>query len=436
MNWQQTLKQHLQELLRINTTNPPGGEIAAARYIAGVFEQAGIDYEVFEPVPGRGSIMARLEGDGTARPLMLLGHLDVVPAVASDWSYDPFGGEESDDRIWGRGAVDMKNLVATWMTLLLKLKAEGAILKRDVIFAATADEEAGGIHGLKWICENRPDWVDCEFALNEGGGNSLVLGGRTFVTLQTGEKAGCRVKLIARGAAGHASIPMPGNAVVKLAEAVQAVGSARLPVHATTTVQAFVSAILSDLGVQSKGAPDFAQLPSLIESFVQSPIERAAILAMLSNTATPTMLSAGQKLNVIPSQAVAEIDGRVLPGQSGQNLAEELRHLLPADIELEVSTHLPATESSPDTLVAEIIREVVPKHLPGAKVIPFLSPGATDARYLRPRGTIVYGFDPMLPGELVVRAHGIDEHITIKSLEFGMRVLDEVVRRIAVHGQA
>ncbi len=437
MNWELVLKQHLQELLRINTTNPPGGEIAAARYIAGVFDAAGIDYEVFEPAPGRGSIMARLKGDGAARPIMLVGHLDVVPAVASDWSHDPFGGEEAEGRIWGRGAIDMKKLVATWMTILLKLKAENATLKRDIIFAATADEEAGGIYGFKWICEHRPDWVDCEFALNEGGGNSVVLGGRTYVTLQTGEKASCRVQLTAKGAAGHASIPTPGNAVVKLAEAVKEIGNARLPVHATATVQAFIGAILADLGpsVLPRGTaiPSFEQIPAIVEGFVQNPFERAGILAMLSNTATPTILTAGQKLNVIPSQAIAEIDGRVLPGQSGDVLAEELKKLLPNDIELEVGPHLPATESSSDTFVADIIREVVPKHLPGSKVIPFLSPGATDARYLRPRGITVYGFDPMLPGELVNRAHGVDEHITLESLQFGLQVLDEVVRRVATH---
>lgn len=431
MQWNQVLKQHLQELIRIDTTNPPGNETAAAEYIAKAFTAADIPYEIVGPEPGRGSIVARLKGDGSQRPLLLLSHLDVVPAVAADWTHPPFAGVEADGAIWGRGAIDIKNLAATWLTIMLRLKAEGTQLKRDVIFAATADEEAGGRAGLKWIVENRPELVDCEICLNEGGGNAVVLGGRTYLTMQSGEKSGAAVRLIAEGTGGHASIPLADNPLPKLGAALQSLGQARLPIHPTATVKAFVSAIVGDLGLGGMLGHnlDFNVIPGFIEQFVKNPFEKAGLYAMLSNTAVPTILKAGSKRNVIPRTAEAEVDGRLLPGQTADILKAEIEALMPAGVRVEVGGHLPATESDPRTPLAEIIAEVVPRHLSGAKVVPFLSPGSTDARYLRPRGVIVYGFDPMLPGERVDLAHGVDERITIKSLEFGLQVLHEVVER-------
>lgn len=427
MDWNLVLKQHLQNLIQINTTNPPGNELAAARYLQQVLDQANISNQVFEPSPGRGSIVARLPGDGSKAPLLLLAHLDVVPANADEWTHPPFTGVEVEGRIWGRGAMDIKNLVATWMTLLQRLAAEGFTPKRDIILAATADEEAGGRSGLGWLVQHRPELVDCEYCLNEGGGNAMALGGKTYVTLQSGEKASTDISVIARGTAGHASVPLPDNAVAKLARALSRIAAAELPVHLTKTVAAFLAAVAGDLGFPGSVSPE--QALSLLPRFVSNPFERAGLAAMLRNTACPTLLQAGQKLNVAPSQAVAHLDGRVLPGQTGAQLVQELLPFAGDEVEISAGQHLPATESDPDSELAALIRQIVPAHLAGASVIPFLSPGATDARYLRPRGVTVYGFGPMLPGERVELAHGVDERISLDSLYFGLRVLDDVVRR-------
>ncbi len=434
MDWNLVLKQHLQALIRINTTNPPGGETEAARYIAAVCAEAGIEHELVEPLPGRGSVVARLRGDGSLRPLLLMGHLDVVPADASDWTHDPFGAEEHDGCIWGRGAVDMKKLVATWLTIMLRLKADGVLLRRDIIFAATADEETGGRVGLGWLVANRPELVDAEIALNEGGGNAITLAGQTYLTLQAGEKTSAPVHLVARGVAGHASIPSSDNPVVHLAEAIAKVGRARLPLHETKTVRTFLDRLMADHGSKFGLPPNvslpFDHVPAFVEQALPDSFARSALMAMIANTATPTMIKAGQKINVIPSQAVAELDGRLLPGQTGDDLLRELQALLPPSIEVTIGDYLPATESEPDTPLAATIDQVVREMLPGAKTIPFLLPATTDARYLRPRGVVVYGFDPMLPGEHVA-AHGVDERVSISSLEFGLKVLHEVVLRTA-----
>lgn len=434
MDWNLILKHHLQALIRINTTNPPGGETAAARYIASVCAEAGIEHELVEPIPGRGSVVARLRGDGSLRPLLLLGHLDVVPADAAEWSHPPFAAEEDNGLIWGRGAVDMKKLVATWLTIILRLKAEGRSLQRDIILAATADEETGGRHGLGWLVENRPDLVDAEIALNEGGGNAISLAGQTYLTLQAGEKTSATVRLVARGVAGHASIPSPQNAVVRLAEAIVKVGQTRLPVHETKTVRTFLDRLTADLGpklgLASGTVLPFVQVPAFVDQAVTEPFAKAALAAMISNTVTPTMVMAGQKINVIPSQAAAELDGRLLPGQTGDDLLREIRAIISNGIEVAMGGYLPATESDPNTPLAATIDQVVRETLPGAQTIPFLLPATTDARYLRPRGVVVYGFDPMLPGEQVA-AHGVDERVSLASLEFGLKVLHQVVTRTA-----
>ena len=429
------LKLHLQRLLKIDTTNPPGNEILAVHYLADVLEKAGIEYEIVEPEAGRGSIVARIRGTGAGRPIMLLGHLDVVTANASDWTQAPFSGVEVAGEIWGRGAVDMKGLVATWLTLMVKYKREEVLFDRDIIFAATADEEAGGRLGMGWLVENRPELVGCEWVLNEGGGNAFTVDGKTFFTLQTGEKAGCPVRLVAKGVAGHASIPTEGNPVVKLAEAIVQLSAAKLPEHESKTMTAFLMGLAEGLGGSKGAALKLAvrtgNVSRAINLAIKDPFLQAGLKAMLTNTAVPTMLSASDKLNVIPGEAYAELDCRILPGQTRESLLTELREVLPSEIELQASRCGTPTESPIETHLAAIIRQTMAKHMPTSYTIPFLSPGATDARYLRPLGAVVYGFAPMLPGEKVNLAHGVDERIRLTSLEFGLNVLDDVVREAA-----
>lgn len=435
MDYAEVLKGHLKNLITIDTTNPPGNESAAVSYLASVFDAENIDYEIVEPLPGRGSIVARLPGSGAARPLMLLGHLDVVTAHAPDWTHPPFSATENEGAIWGRGTLDMKGLVATWLTLIVKFRREGRQSSRDIILAATADEEAGGHLGLGWLVKNRPDLVDCQWALNEGGGNSLELAGETFFTVQSGEKAGCPIRLVARGTAGHASIPLPDNPVYGLAGAVTALQKSLLPEHMTDTVKAFFGGLASGLGGARGAALKLAlgkgQISRALDFAVKDPFMQAGLNAMLRNTAVPTMLGASSKLNVIPGEAFVDLDCRILPGQSRESLMQELRRILPNGIEMLNERSGQPTESPPDSPLSAVIQSVMKSHKPDAHVIPFLSPGSTDARFLRPKGVIVYGFAPMLPGEKVGLAHGVDERISLESLKFGFDVLSDVVTRAA-----
>ncbi|MCL4424254.1 MAG: M20/M25/M40 family metallo-hydrolase, partial [Firmicutes bacterium] len=244
--WPKALQEatgHLSRLIQFDTTNPAGNELPAAHYLAEVLRSEGLEPVVVEPAPGRGSVIARLKGTGEKPPLLLLSHLDVVPAVREGWRRDPFGGEVADGEIWGRGALDCKGLTAAWLELVLLLKRTGHPLQRDVIFAATADEEMGGTWGVKWLSENRFDLIQAEYALNEGGGSAFRIGQQTYYTYQTAEKAICWVRLRARGTGGHASIPLPDNALVYLAKAISALGTRRLPVHVTPTTPDFINAL-------------------------------------------------------------------------------------------------------------------------------------------------------------------------------------------------
>lgn len=430
----------LRHLIRFNTTNPPGDELECARWIAGVFGDAGIGAEVLEPAPGRGSVVARIKGNGSKRPLLLLSHLDVVPAVAADWEHDPFGGELIDGEIWGRGALDMKSLTAIWMVLFLAVKRLGVRLDRDLIFFAAADEEMMGTWGAKWVAENRPELVAAEYALNEGGGEGRTVAGRTLYTYQPAEKGVCWLKLTARGTAGHASMPHDDNPVVHLAQALAKIGARRLPLHVTETFRQFVervrAALPGQLGEAMKLLLD-DQGSELALQALSDDYLAGTIRAMSRNTAAPTCLQASTKTNVIPAAATAEVDCRLLPGQTPEDLLGELRAVVglkgePGEkLQIEIIRTNPASESPPDTELTRVIEKVLARHAPGTALVPFLMPGATDSRFFRPKGTVCYGFHPMLPDIHPETVHGKNERIPVSSLEFGLRVLWDVVTEMA-----
>ncbi|MGH2544287.1 MAG: M20/M25/M40 family metallo-hydrolase, partial [Ardenticatenaceae bacterium] len=313
---------YLQALLRIDTTNPPGNEIEAARWIAGVLAGEGIETTILESAPGRANLVARLAGTGEEEPLLLMSHTDVVPAEPERWDHPPFGGEIHDGYIWGRGALDMKHIVSQHLTLLLlymKLADQGVRLRRDLIFMAAADEERSGTFGAQWLVENHPDLIRAEYALNEGGGGTSRIGDALFMSVQTAEKGLARFKLIARGEPGHASVPRPDNAVVKLAEAVVSVGRARFPAHLTDTTRAFFRALASQQPAEVGDlmrtlASDESQVDDIIPQLPLEENRKRYFYAMTHNTAAPTILRAGSKINVFPSEAVARVDGRTLPG--------------------------------------------------------------------------------------------------------------------------
>ena len=424
----------LTELVRLDTTNPPGNETVAARYVADRLAAAGVSAEVVEPAPGRGSVVARLDPEGAdpAESLLLLSHLDVVPATAAEWRRHPFGGELADGQVWGRGTLDTKQLTAIWLTIFLRVVRERLALRRGLVFAATADEEMGGALGVRWLEDSRPELLRCGWCLNEGGGFGLVLGGVTYYPFQAGEKSPCWMTLRVRGQPGHASIPSPDNAVIRLAEAVARIGRARLPFHLTDTVRLFVEGLAGAQVEPMAGVLRRLLLPDRADQVLDGLGDAhlaAMIRAMLHNTAVPTILRAGEKTNVIPSVAEAQVDCRILPGQTPAALRGELEAVL-ADcpgVELELGMSGQPTESPVDTDLAEAIRRSLARHAPGAHAIPYLVPGATDSRFLRPRGAVAYGFCPLLPGEDVRTIHGHDERIGVRSIEFALRVLWDVV---------
>jgi len=437
MNWNSVRDETthiLQDLIRIDTTNPPGNETRAMEFVAGVLKRDGIESQILESAPGRGNLVARLKGDGRAAPLLLMVHLDVVPAEPQYWTHPPFGGVIDDGYLYGRGTLDTKNLAALeiMVMLLLARDASRKSLARDVIFMANADEEAGGVYGAGWMVKNHPDLIRAEYAINEGGGSGMEILGKRFYTCQTGEKGTARFAMRARGRPGHGSMPHNDNAVVKLARALQKIGAAELPMHVVPTVKTFVESIGNALGKPYEAALrdvlDAKKSAATLANLPLDPGVRAMLYASLHNTVSPTILTAGSKINVIPSVAEAQCDARILPGQSAASLRGELDAILDSDVELEFFGDNPGRESSSETPLFETMRRVIARHEPNATLLPYLVVGATDARHVSKLGTHVYGFAPMFaPMSEFAGVHGHNERISIENLEFGAHVLYEVV---------
>jgi len=443
INWQAVQDEvtgYLRDLVRFNTTNPPGNETPCARYIADVLAKNGIAAEVVESAPGRGSVVARLKattGD-SAPPLLLLSHLDVVHADPSRWEHPPFSGDLVDGYVWGRGSVDTKDLTASELMVMLLLQRLGLPLKRDVILAATADEETGGEYGAGWLATHRPELINAAWCINEGGGTGILIGGRRFYSCQTGEKGICWMRWRAKGASGHASVPTENNAVVRLSRALAKIGQADLPLHRTATVDVYLQGLLGAL-----------QLPYSLDEFIGLAATRASlrqvlpdadladrIYARLHNTATPTVLRAGEKTNVIPSVAEAQVDGRILPGQTPQGFLAEIKDALGDDdfnaLEIDPFNVTAPLESPAASELFDIIQQTLPAHDPEGTVLPTMSTGGTDAKHLVPLGMRVYGFSPEKDepeASLTKMAHADNERLSVANLLFNTQVLFDVVRR-------
>ncbi len=434
---------HLQALLRCDTINPPGNEHLVTTYLRAQLEAEGIECQIIEPQPGRTSIWARLPGSGTARPLLLVGHADVVPVERERWSVDPFGGEIRDGFIYGRGAVDMKDMVALELTLLRhfarQARAGSAPLDRDLIMLVVADEEAGGEHGMRWIVDHRPELVDAEYALNEGGGMGIELGGHRFYLCEAAQKGGFRVTLRATGRPGHAAVPHNQSAVVFLARAIARLGAMPLPMHVTATAERFIRTIAAQLApVQRVGLQQVLN-PLLSEQALRLLPDSATadgLRAMLHNTASTTILHGGSALNVIPSEASAEVDVRVIPGQTPAAVQREIELRIgdPA-VAVEVHPNSLGYEMRFDTPLFAAIQSAIAKHDPGTTVVPYLFPAMSDSRFLAPLGVIPYGFVPHRPeaGVPPVQslAHGHDERVSVANIDFGVRVLHDVITSLS-----
>ncbi|MEZ4264937.1 MAG: M20/M25/M40 family metallo-hydrolase [Myxococcota bacterium] len=427
-----------QRLIQIDTTNPPGNERPAADLLADELRAAGLSPVVLESAPGRSNVVARLKGTGAKEPLLLTAHLDVVEADASRWRHPPFSGEIADGCVWGRGAIDMKNMAAMSVALICRLARDGVQLERDLIFAGVADEEAGCQQGSLWLCEHHPELVRAEFAIGEGGGFNIFIGSRPFFTVQIAEKGVCWVRARFRGEPGHGSMPREDSAVIKLAEAVARLGERGLPRRMTAVVKDFIDAIAKEQPALARPIIKRLLSPTLASVVLNRLPDRSVargLAAMLGNTASPTVLRAGDKTNVIPGVAEVQIDGRTLPGQTTEDFLAELRAVLGPEVELEVMRELPPVVTEPrESGLWDTIHEVLREREPGAAIVPYLLPGFTDAKAFTQLGARWYGFAPVKMPQGMRFAdlfHGHDERIPVDGLRWGTEVLAEVVTRFA-----
>ena len=438
-------KRLCQALLRLDTTNPPGNERVAAEVLRAALVEVGLEPQLLEAAPHRTNLVVRYRGTGAKPPLLLTAHLDVVEADPSRWRRPPFSGEEFEGCLWGRGAIDMKNMAAMCTAILRKLASTQTHLERDLIFAAVADEEAGCDLGSRFLVEQHRELVEAEYAIGESGGFSLHLGESTFYPVQVAEKGFCWVRARITGEPGHGSMPRHDSAVTRLGDALAQLGRATLPVHPTRYVTEF-------LEVLRERQPAFIQplvkllarpqLLSRVARLVPGASLARSFSALLSNTAAATVVRAGAKTNVIPGIAEFEIDGRTLPGQTDEDLLRELRHVLGDGVELEVIKSAPPVVTEPiDSPVFDIIKRQVEARERGAVVVPYLIPGFTDAKYFTRMGARWYGFSPVkIEKSSGIRFadmfHGHDERVPVAGLAWGVEVLDAVVREVCVERAA
>jgi acetylornithine deacetylase/succinyl-diaminopimelate desuccinylase-like protein len=423
---------HFTNLIRINTTNPPGNEIAAANYIARVFDKEGIAYDIIEPTEGRASIIGRIKGDNSKKPLLLMSHLDVVGVEADKWEHPPFEGVIADECLWGRGTLDCKITVVLWMMILLIVKRSGQVPKRDLIFLGAADEETGGSQGAKWIVENRYDLVDAEAALNEGGGFGIEFSGKTYYTYQTAEKGNIWLRITGHGIPGHASIPRRDNPVSRIAELIHKLNNQKMAFSVTETVRQMINTLSKSKGFPVNLAMRLILNPLFSELILSHAIKEEAVAntfrSMLRNTICPTILNAGIKVNVIPAEATAELDVRVLPGTDMDSFLSSLKDTIGPQYEIQVSDQVLPSESVLDHPLADSITKAIANNYPSASVMPLMLPGSTDGGYFRSKGVIVYGFTPLLPREDTSLVHAHNERISLESIRFALETgLDAVL---------
>lgn len=417
------------DLIRFDTTNygegRSKGETAAAEYVASYLRDLGLEPQLFDSEPGRTSVIARVAGrDSSKGALVVHGHLDVVPADPANWTVDPFGGEIRDGMLWGRGAVDMKNMDAMILTAVADLLRAGERPARDLILAFFADEENGGVYGSHHLVDTHPELFDgATEAISEVGGYSISIDGKRAYLVQTGEKALLWVKLIARGPAAHGSRVVRENAVTRLAEAVAAVGRQDWPIRLTATTSSLLDEVARILGVepQALGPDELALATGTASGFIQ---------ASLRTTTNPTVLTAGYKHNVVPDTAEALVDIRSLPGEEDAVLAA-VQELIGPDIEIEVLHRDVGLENDFSGPLIDAICSTLADHDPGAEVLPYLLPAGTDNKALSKLGITGYGFAPLrLPEDLDFPAmfHGVDERVPLDALVFGRQVLTDLLR--------
>lgn len=423
---------YLVELVRIDTSNPPGNETRVARWLERVAKEEGIPCELLGADPERLNFVARLRGTGKRRPLLLMAHTDVVPAEDSRWSVPPFEGLVREGWLWGRGAIDDKAMLAAQLAVMVELKRRAVELERDIVLLGEADEESGST-GIQWMLANAWDKIDAEFALNEGGFIAEMPSGRRIYHVQTSEKIPTRAVLRAHGTSGHGSLPLRDNPVVALSRAITRLSETEQPVRLNSTTRRYF-ATLSKLEEYRWLAPLLPRLGRQHTAVMAANAIGARdpqLEAQLRTSISPTMLNAGVRINVIPGTAEAHLDIRRLPNETAEEVMARLRRSI-HDSTLEVlpapGQSMPAAKpSSADSRLYKRMEEVIQKTSPGALITPFMQAGATDGAFLRERGIDVYGVPLFLRESGKGRAHGDDERISIAAMEAGTELLYQIV---------
>jgi acetylornithine deacetylase/succinyl-diaminopimelate desuccinylase-like protein len=425
----------LSRYIQIDTTNPPGNEIKAAQYLKEIFDRAGIEARIIESAPGRGNIFARLRGSGGKKAVMLLHHMDVVPADAKEWQEPPFSGVIKDGVIWGRGALDNKGPGVAELMTLLALKRQNATLKGDVIFLGTADEEAGGAMGAGYLLEKHPElFAGVGLVLNEGGGIRLGKDGKAReYSVSLAEKTPLWLRLTARGQAGHGSTPGSELAVNKLVGALQRITQYQAPIKVVPEVQQFYAQTARSEPAERR--KKYLDLRAALQdkAFAAEFTRDSRNNASVRNTISITVIKGSDKTNVIPAQATAELDVRLLPGEDPQAFIEEIRRVMGDDsIKIDIVLSFPPATSPPHPEAIRIITEMARNHDGDVPVVSPLVRGFTDCHFFRAKGIPCFGFMPLRnspsEGGLV---HGIDERISVQSLRAGLRGMYELVRKLA-----
>jgi len=426
----------LAEYLAIDTTNPPGNEVKAAEFFKAIFDRDGIEATVLESAPGRGNIYARLKGDGSKKSIVLLNHMDVVPAYKQLWSVDPFAGALRDGYLWGRGSLDMKGMGIVELMAMLALKREGIPLRADVIFLGVADEEAGGAMGAGFMLKEHYELLESAgIVLNEGGSIYASEDGKVLhYDVETTQKTPLWLTLTTTGKPGHGSAPRGDSAVGRLVEALHRIGGYQTPLTVEPIVQQFY-AETADLDpspqrrVSLRDLRESLKNPDFAAEFTHNPFANARV----RNTISITMLEGSNKINVIPALASARLDVRLLPSEDPQQFLDELRRVIADDsIKIEPVLSFMPSSSPTDAEFLRVLRELAQNLHPGAKVVTPLSIGFTDCHYFREHGIACYGFMPFKRTDKdAERIHGNDERISVDNLKSGTRIMYELVRRMA-----
>jgi acetylornithine deacetylase/succinyl-diaminopimelate desuccinylase-like protein len=424
----------LQQLIRFDTTNPPGNEADCVEFLRGVLEEAGCETEVYAREPGRPNLFSRVTGAGKSPPLLLQGHVDVVTTAGQTWQHPPFAADLVDGEVWGRGAVDMKGPMTMYVSAFLRAARGELDLPGDVILVVLADEEAGGDFGATFLVEKHAHLFEgVRHALGEAGGVSRVIAGKRFYPIQVGEKQICWLKATVRGPGGHGAMIRRGGTMARLGQMLRDLDRKRMPIHITPIVREMIETVAAHLP-QPKRALVLSLLKPAIADRVLPRLgeDMRPIETLLRNTVNATIVRGGEKVNVIPSQVELELDARLLPGFAPDDLIAEVQQLVGDDIEFEVARH-DAGPAEPDLtlfdMLGEVLRELDPEGIP----MPLLQGAVTDARFFSRLGIQTYGFIPMrLPDDfpLLKIVHAADERIPVQALDFGTEAVSRVLERV------